>query len=133
MRISDPFKTAAAKTRETLTPTMRNKIKEAVGKKCEYDGKKYSMSQLEVHHLSEVGSSGGPVDKNTPGNLIVLCRNCHGKAHAQEITKSKFREKIRKRSDKVKKEIASILRKRTKVREGDDPIRDINRSMRRLY
>jgi hypothetical protein len=133
MQISNPFKTAAEKTRSALTPSMVKKIKEAVGLKCEFDRKKYSIYELKLHHLSEVGKSSGPIDKNTPGNLIVLCSICHDRVHAGKITKTKLREKIKKRPEEVKKEIASILRKRTKVREGDDPIRDIERSMRGLF
>ena len=102
------------RTRIALTGSMKDKIKELVGK-CEYCNKKKPTNLLEVHHISEVATGNGNIDKNTPGNLIVLCRDHHKLAHDGEITKTTLKSKISKRSDKRKSDFRAILRGREKV------------------
>lgn len=49
----------------------------------------------QVHHI-EPRSEGGP---NEPGNLIVLCHNCHDKADREAISRSKLEAKVSRQMD----------------------------------
>jgi hypothetical protein len=102
------------KTRNALTASMKTKIKELFGK-CEHCNKAKPINLLEVHHISEVAKADGNSDKNTPGNLIVLCRDHHKLAHDGEITKKSLKAKVGKRSEKRKTELRDILRDRVKI------------------
>ena len=55
-------------------------IKEAVGRKCEFDRKTRVYKNLHLHHIIGQAEGGG----NNYGNLIVLCEHtaddCHDKA-----------------------------------------------------
>jgi 5-methylcytosine-specific restriction endonuclease McrA len=118
----EPKKNHSQTTRDALTGSMKNKIKELIGK-CEYCNIQKPINLLEVHHISEVASANGKSDKNTPGNLIVLCRDHHKLAHDGEITKATLKAKISKRSDKRKAELKAILRGRVKTtgERSNDP------------
>lgn len=118
----EPPKDHSQITRDALTVSMKNKIKDKIGR-CEYCGTKKPINLLEVHHISEVANANGNSDRNTPGNLIVLCRDHHKLAHDGEITKSTLKSKISKRSDKRKTELREILRGRAKTtdRPKNDP------------
>ena len=54
----------------------------------------------DVHHLSRRGS-GGSKKKDTPQNLVALCRNCHilcdGFKEYNEKVKDKLEKKIKKK------------------------------------
>ena len=54
----------------------------------------------DVHHLSRRGS-GGSRKKDTPHNLVALCRNCHilcdGFKEYNEKVKDKLEKKIKKK------------------------------------
>jgi len=113
----EPKKNHSQSTRDALTGSMKNKIKELIGK-CEYCNTQKSTNLLEVHHISEVATANGNSDKNTPGNLIVLCRDHHKLAHDGEITKVTLKAKISKRSDKRKAELREILRGREKITDN---------------
>jgi hypothetical protein len=113
----EPEKNHSQKTRDALTGSMKDKIKELVGK-CEYCNTQKSVNLLEVHHISEVATANGNSDKNTPGNLIVLCRDHHKLAHDGEISKKSLKTKISKRSEKRKSELRAILREREKITES---------------
>lgn len=114
MGIFDPPKKHSQITRDALTSGMKKSIKELIGK-CEYCNKLKPTNLLEVHHISEVASANGNSDRNTPGNLIVLCRDHHKLAHDGEITKTSLKSKVSKRSDKRKTELREILRGRQKT------------------
>ncbi|MDD3915259.1 MAG: HNH endonuclease signature motif containing protein [Bacteroidales bacterium] len=108
-------RTDAEKTRQALTSAKQRKIKEAVGSKCELCGKKYPLRNLKLHHITEVHKASDNKDLNTPGNLLVLCSICHDDVHYKPVPKTKQKEIISKRSEKVKKEISAILRDRPKI------------------
>lgn len=110
----EPEKNHSQKTRDALTGSMKNKIKELVGK-CEYCNTQKVVNLLEVHHISEVATANGNLDRNTPGNLIVLCRDHHKLAHDGKITKTTLKAKISKRSDKRKEDLREILHRREKI------------------
>jgi len=63
---------------------------ERASQTCEWCGD--DVDQPEVHHIVP-RSEGGP---NDPQNLIVLCPNCHRKADAGAISKSKLKAKVRR-------------------------------------
>lgn len=110
----DDQRTHTEKTRDALTSAKKNKIKSVIGK-CENCGKKLENSHLDVHHMSEAAKADGTTDLNRPGNLVVLCPTCHRFAHTGEITKTALKAKVSKRSERVKKELKSILRGRPKI------------------
>lgn len=110
----DDQRTHTEKTRDALTSAKKNKIKSVIGK-CENCGKKLENSHLDVHHISEAAKADGTTDLNRPGNLVVLCPTCHRFAHTGEITKTALKAKVSKRSERVKKELKSILRGRPKI------------------
>ena len=56
------------------------------GHKCQHCKGKSQDPMLQVHHL-ESRKTGG----NRPGNLLTLCKNCHGKYHAGAFTLPKPR------------------------------------------
>lgn len=114
----EPEKNHSQKTRDALTGSMKNKIKELVGK-CEYCNTQKVVNLLEVHHISEVATANSNSDRNTPGNLIVLCRDHHKLAHDGEITKTSLKAKISKRSDKRKADFREILRGREKTTDNN--------------
>ena len=105
------------KTRIAFTGSMKNKIKELIGK-CEYCNTKKKVNLLEIHHISEVAKATGTTDKNTPGNLIVLCKDHHKLAHDGEITKISLKSKVAKRSEQRKTELRAILRGRDKISDN---------------
>lgn len=116
------------RTRKALTGSMKDKIKELVGK-CEYCNKKKPTNLLEVHHISEVATANGNIDKNTPGNLIVLCRDHHKLAHDGEIPKTTLKSKISKRSDKRKSDFRAILRGREKITNPSNSFKPFSSSV----
>ncbi len=107
------------KTRQALTQTKKNKVKSALGNKCEKCGKKFPVRNLKVHHIEEAAKASGAKDLNTPSNLLVLCSICHDDVHHKPISKSTQKGWIKKRSEPAKKEIRSILRNRPKVTDGN--------------
>jgi len=113
-------RTDAERTRQALTSAKQRRIKEAVGSKCELCGKKYPLRNLKIHHIVEVHKASGSKDLNSPGNLLVLCSICHDDVHHKPVPKTKQKEIVRKRSEKVKKEISAILRDRAKVNVTSD-------------
>ena len=108
---SDSEKDKNRKIRNAITSAMKKKLKDAVGK-CEKCRKK---GHLDVHHIKSVSSGG----TNTPGNVIMLCPNCHSDCHRGSTTQSSLKKIVQKRSNILRKEIAAILRDRKKV-EGRD-------------
>ena len=99
------------KNPDALTAAIQKQIKELI-EKCEHCNEQKPIDLLEVHHIHERGKPHGNSDKNTPGNLIVLCRDHHKLAHDGEITKTTLQAKVAKRSEKKKKELGKILRER---------------------
>ena len=67
-------------------------IAEFVG--CEVCGK----PATDIHHVDNKGM-GGSKTKDYIENLIALCRSCHNKAHANEITKDQLYEIIKRRTN----------------------------------
>jgi len=59
-----------------------------------------NSTDTEVHHLSRRGS-GGSKKKDTPQNLVALCRNCHILCESfkeyNEKVKNKLKKKIKKK------------------------------------
>lgn len=108
---SDSDEKKNQKVRTSLTSTMRKKLKDAVAKceKCKRKG------DLDIHHLKPIAKGGD----NTPSNLVALCPNCHRDCHNGSTTQKDLKKVVKKRTDKVKKEFASILKNRKKV-EGRD-------------
>lgn len=104
-------RTHSEKTRDALTSAKKTKIKNLIGK-CEACNKRFDNPNLDVHHISEAAKADGSADKNTPGNLVVLCPTCHRLAHNGEITKTSLKGKVSSRSDRIKKELRSILKDR---------------------
>jgi hypothetical protein len=108
-------KSAHQKTREALTPAIKKKIKELIGR-CEFCHMDVEIHQLDVHHIDEACNADGKSDKNVPGNLIVLCPLCHNDYHrVKKITKTAFKAAIRKRSAAIKTGLKQILRGRKMV------------------
>lgn len=117
-------RTDTERTRQALTQNKKNKIKAAVGNKCEKCGKKFPQRNLKVHHIEEASKASGSKDLNTPSNLLVLCSLCHDDVHHKPIAKSNQKGWIRKRPESVKTEIRSILRNRQKVNASNSsPVR----------
>jgi len=58
---------------------LKHAYKRAVEFHCEDDGKVYPENELEIHRIKE-GYKGGTY---RPGNVKVLCKNCH-KNYAEE-------------------------------------------------
>jgi hypothetical protein len=48
---------------------------------------------VDIHHIEAKGMGGNP-SKDVIGNLIALCRSCHEKAHAGEISREDLFETI---------------------------------------
>lgn len=122
---NNPFfddRSDSERTRQALTPAKIKKIKEATGNKCEMCRKKYPLHNLKVHHIVPVHTASGQKDLNTQSNLLVLCSICHDNVHAAKprkaITKSRQKELIKKRPEKVKKDIQDILRNRQKINDN---------------
>jgi 5-methylcytosine-specific restriction endonuclease McrA len=114
-------KSAPERTRCALTGSMKSKIKELIGK-CEFCGEHVDLHQLDIHHIDEACNADGTSDKNTPGNLIIICSHCHNDYHrAKLITKSQFKAKVKKRSKTIKSKLRALLRGRVMVvqRERD--------------
>lgn len=86
---------------------MRKKLKDSIGKceKCKRKG------DLDVHHIKSVSKGG----TNTPGNLVMLCPNCHRDAHNGNTAQKDLKKVVQKRSTRLKKEFGKILRDRKKV------------------
>jgi hypothetical protein len=93
---------------ESFGQKNRHALKHAVGGRCEFDGQKYPLHCLEIHTISAIGS-----DLVVPGNIIVLCKRCHARAHGDlpAITRPQLAQKVRKRPERVKREIRSALRR----------------------
>jgi len=53
---------------------------------------------VDIHH-ADIKGMGGSKTKDYIENLVCLCRSCHNKAHAHEITKD---ELIKIHNDKIK-------------------------------
>ena len=114
----DPFtgeknKTDAEAIRSALTSAKKKKIIDAVSNKCEIRGCKNKA--YEIHHIKQVKNRGTNVGTNVCSNLIVLCGTHHIKADRGEITQTKLKEIVKKRTEKRKKAINKILRNRKKV------------------
>lgn len=54
---------------------------------CEVCGAK----AVDIHHIDNKGMGGSKM-KDYYENLIALCRDCHNKAHNEELTKDYLRE-----------------------------------------
>lgn len=109
---SDSEEDKNQKVRNALTNSMRQKLKDAVGGKCEQCKQK---GDLEIHHIRPVAKGGN----NAPSNLVVLCPNCHQDADNDNTARKDLKKVVKNRTDRVKKEFATILRNRKKV-EGRD-------------
>jgi len=48
---------------------------------------------VDVHHVDGRGRGGSKL-KDTPDNLVALCRECHLKAEAKKISKEEIRERM---------------------------------------
>ncbi|MBP2132470.1 putative restriction endonuclease [Methanomicrobium sp. W14] len=120
-------RTKAKKTRQSLTYAMKKALKEAVGYRCEICKKKYPERNLKVHHINEThNADNSKNDLNTPGNLLIICLNCHDDVRHKLFTKTDQKKVVQKRSAGAKKKIFSALRKMTKVYSGpnDDNLFD---------
>lgn len=63
--------------------------------KCEACNQKLEVTP-HVHHITPKVDGGS----NADSNLIVLCRNCHGKAHGRTYTNKQLKGFIKKRKKK---------------------------------
>jgi len=108
------------KKEERLSSAVIKQISKAIGK-CEISGKKEG---LQVHHIKELNQGG----RNTQSNLIVLCYYQHIEVvHAGRVTIAKLKKIVKKRPDKLKKEIANIIRnskKKSTKKKSDKPKKD---------
>ncbi|MBP2638228.1 MAG: hypothetical protein H6Q72_4135 [Firmicutes bacterium] len=57
---------------------------------CEYCGSHFN---LQAHHIKSRGARGDDV----PGNLILLCWQCHRIVHDGNISRDELREIVRRR------------------------------------
>ncbi|MDT8357406.1 MAG: HNH endonuclease signature motif containing protein [Methanomicrobiaceae archaeon] len=98
---------------ESLGQKNRHELKHAVGGRCEFDGQRYPLHSLEIHTISDIG----PADTVVPGNIVILCRRCHARAHGTPpaITRSQLAQRVRRRPERVKREIRSALRRSPKL------------------
>jgi 5-methylcytosine-specific restriction endonuclease McrA len=73
---------------------VHGKIKRGKGllNKCEVCG--WSESVCDRHHIKPISAGG----RDCQSNLIVLCPNCHRKAHFGLITMTTLRRMVKKRS-----------------------------------
>lgn len=77
------------------TPPTPQKLKDKLyfdraNQRCEWCEER--IDHPDVHHIKP-RSEGGP---NNPGNLIVLCQNCHRKADRNAIPRSKLKAKVKR-------------------------------------
>lgn len=90
-------------------PEFMKELKIIIGR-CEAPGGCASKMHLDCHHIRGRGLGGG-TRKDTPGNLVVLCRMHHEKAHQLGV---KFRPvlfaAIESRPDHEKRKIRAFLR-----------------------
>ncbi len=79
--------------------------------RCEHPGGCNYSYVLDTHHIVGRGLGGGK-RKDTPGNLVILCREHHNEAHRLGV---KYRpmlyEVIDKRPEHEKRQIRAFLRK----------------------
>jgi 5-methylcytosine-specific restriction endonuclease McrA len=54
---------------------------------CQYCGKKFKATELDVHHIIEISKGGS----NKDSNLIVLCPNDHRRAHVGTISREELK------------------------------------------
>jgi len=107
-------KTDAERRRSSLTGAMKEKIKDAVGNKCEVS--RCDHKTYEIHHIIPIRKGG----TNIGSNLVAICRNCHGDIKDGLLTQAKMKKIVRNRSKKVKQQITNILRNRQKVAKKEE-------------
>lgn len=54
---------------------------------------------VDVHHIDPRGM-GGSKEKDTPENLIALCRSCHDRAESKEVEKERLQKRVQLILDK---------------------------------
>lgn len=99
-------------TRDALTSSMIERVKNIVGNKCEVCGIVLPAGVLNLHHIIPVNEADGTFDYNSPSNLIVLCANCHGLAHRNRVLDHVMRDATYNRSESARKQINETLKER---------------------
>jgi hypothetical protein len=102
-------------TRYALTNSMKDKIKDAIGNKCEKCEYKFEKFELNIHHIYPVKDADGSFDLNSPNNLIVLCSNCHRKADRGKIHPVEMVDIVSNREYNVKSSLNDTLSNRNLV------------------
>ena len=72
--------------------TYRKRALEYYGHTCARCGKEFPEDKLIVHHIDE-NNGGTDVGNHSLENLMVLCRGCHSKLHA-ELRKTKLQGSV---------------------------------------
>lgn len=98
MTPDDGYGSSTTESEQEKTPPAPDSLKnelffERANRRCEYCDEEFD--QPDVHHI-QPRSQGGP---NEPGNLIVLCPNCHRKADRGAISQSKLKYKVKQQSE----------------------------------
>lgn len=61
----------------SLTPSIKEIIRLDRGRECELCGRSEDDANLQIHHRTPQSEGGS----DHPGNLLLLCRNCHRRHH----------------------------------------------------
>jgi hypothetical protein len=90
-------------------PIRGNRIKRAVGSRCELCGSEEALYNLVVHTI--IGEEAG--EEQPPGFmepfLLVLCFRCHDAMHAFDASPGEQEELARQRPESLRREICRIL------------------------
>ena len=76
----------------------KRELERKTGFKCEICGRRNEDITPDIHHIKSREDGGS----NRESNLIVLCPNCHKRAHAGAITHSELKQAVTKRKQKQK-------------------------------
>ena len=82
----------AIKKQSRVTTVQKRRLERLVNHRCEACRKPLGLTP-DVHHITPRNEGGS----NADSNLIVLCPNCHRKAHSEAYTRKRLKEFIRKR------------------------------------
>ena len=90
-------------------PIRGNRIKRAVGSRCEVCGCEEYLENLVVHTIIEEEEAFGHHPEQMEPFLLVLCFPCHDAIHALDAPRSSQEELARQRPEPLRREIRRIL------------------------